>query len=330
MPRKRNSLKYDLKKLALQNTENEKNDRTKAAYKRNIKRFAEWAKERGCRNVEDVTKELIQDYEIYLEQLPKSYSAATIHTYLAPICVAAGVPMEEIRKPRRKSGKIIRSRDSNTNGNTHRNLQGIQAECDPRYTRVVSCERAAGIRRAELAMLCGKDLIQRGEDWFIVVRRGKGGKRQEQYILPEDVAAVHEIFRGIGPDERVFSKEEMKNKIDFHGMRAGHARRCYAYYAKKIEADPAFADKMRCKLLKRWEEAHERFRASDPAGWARRRERFFQDMDDRSYKLRGDNLTKSLASGSPTEYNRLALMCVSVMHLSHWRLDVSVTNYIVK
>jgi hypothetical protein len=52
-------------------------------------------------------------------------------------------------------------------------------------------------------------------------------------------------------------------------------------------------------------------------------------MDDRPYKLRGDNLSKALASGSPTEYNRLALMCVSVLHLSHWRLDVTVTNYVV-
>ena len=31
----------------------------------------------------------------------------------------------------------------------------------------------------------------------------------------------------------------------------------------------------------------------------------------------------------PTAYNRLALMAVSVFHLSHWRLDVTVCNYIL-
>lgn len=53
-------------------------------------------------------------------------------------------------------------------------------------------------------------------------------------------------------------------------------------------------------------------------------------MDDHPYRLRGDNMTKALASGSPTEYNCLALMYVSVKHLAHWRLDITVTNYGVR
>ena len=60
------------------------------------------------------------------------------------------------------------------------------------------------------------------------------------------------------------------------------------------------------------------------------RERFVEDMDDRPYKLRGENLRKARALGLPEEYNRLALMCVSVLHLSHWRLDVTTTNYLVQ
>ena len=35
------------------------------------------------------------------------------------------------------------------------------------------------------------------------------------------------------------------------------------------------------------------------------------------------------AAGVPTEYSRLALLAVSVFHLSHWRLDVTVTNYLI-
>ena len=41
-----------------------------------------------------------------------------------------------------------------------------------------------------------------------------------------------------------------------------------------------------------------------------------QEMDDRPYRLRGDNLTKALASGSPTEYNRLALMCGGTLEIA--------------
>lgn len=52
-------------------------------------------------------------------------------------------------------------------------------------------------------------------------------------------------------------------------------------------------------------------------------------MRDDVYKLRGGNLQKAISEGKPTEYNRLALMAVSVLHLSHWRLDVTVTNYMI-
>ena len=47
------------------------------------------------------------------------------------------------------------------------------------------------------------------------------------------------------------------------------------------------------------------------------------------YKLRGENRQKAIEQGKETEYNRLALMMVSVFHLSHWRLDVTVTNYLI-
>ena len=328
MPRNRNSLKYELKRLALQNTGNGKNNRTRVMYKRCINQFTAWAKEKNCKYVEDITKDTIQEYEEFLEEHPKSYSEATIHTYLAPICVAAGVPMEEIRKPKRLSGNISRSRRTNTVRLKEKNLQGLQEEKNLKYARVVALEKAVGIRRAELAKLCGEDLDFRDGDCFIVVRRGKGGKRQEQYILPQDVDIVRAIFQSVGAEEKVFSKEEMNNKIDFHGMRAAHARRCYAYYVERIEADQSFAADMRFKLMERWLEAHEPLCFMDSKSWLRQRTLFEQEMDDRPYKLRGDNLSKALASGAPTEYNRLALMCVSVLHLSHWRLDVTVTNYV--
>lgn len=52
-------------------------------------------------------------------------------------------------------------------------------------------------------------------------------------------------------------------------------------------------------------------------------------MNEKPYKLRGENRQKAIEQGKETEYNRLALMMVSVFHLSHWRLDVTVTNYLI-
>ena len=329
MPRKRESLKYALNKRAFHNTKNSKNNNTETTYKRSINQFVEWAKKRGCKTADEVTKEIIQEYEKFMEGHPKSYKPSTINTFLTPICVATGVSMDEIRKPKRTAGKIVRSRNKGIDEKC-KNSQGLKEECNPKYERVVSFQRAVGIRRAELARLLGVDLSHRNDEWYVIVQRGKGGKQQRQYILPENVDTVREIFRNLEPMENVFSKEELNNKIDFHGLRAENARRCYAYYVKKIEAEPGFAQEMRCKLMNRWLEEHERLRKTNYDSWLRQKRLFDREMDDRPYRLRGDNLTKALASGSPTEYNRLALMCVSVMHLAHWRLDVTVTNYIVR
>ena len=58
--------------------------------------------------------------------------------------------------------------------------------------------------------------------------------------------------------------------------------------------------------------------------------RFLHDiMNEEPYRLRGENRQKAIEQDKETEYNRLALMMVSVFHLSHWRLDVTVTNYLI-
>ena len=326
MGRKNNSLQHELIKRVLPQIQN---NRTATAYKKRLKNFAKWAKERGYKKPEDITTEVVQEYEQYLEQSPKGYSPATIHTYLAPICSASGVPMDQIRKPKRTAGHITRGRDYTSDGQEIRqNRQGRRQEKNQKYARLVALQKATGIRRAELGRLLGSDLVQHGHSWYIVVRRGKGGKTQEQYILPKDVETVKKIFEGLGPEDHVFSREEMNNKINLHGLRAQHGKECYEYYTHLIE-NPDNAERLRRTLLRRWDAAHERLRSKDSAAWKRQRDRFVRDMDDRPYVLRGENSTKASAAGNPTEYNRLALMCVSVLHLSHWRLDVTVTNYML-
>ena len=324
MGRKNDSLQHVLIKRILPQI---RNNKTGTAYKKHLKRFAKWAKENGYRSPEDITRDVLQEYEQHLEYSPKKYSPATVHTYLAPVCAAAGVPMDQIRKPKRMAGSITRGRNFTATGQeTRRNAQGKRQENDPKYARLMALQKAAGVRRSELGRLTGSDLVQHGTSWYVIVQRGKGGKKQEQYILPKDVETVRQIFDGIAPEQHVFSKEEMNNKINLHGLRAQHGKECYAYYVRLIEK-PGNADRLRKILLRRWETAHERIRDESPVTW--QRHRFIADMDDRSYVLRGENAAKATAAELPTEYNRLALMCVSVLHLSHWRLDVTVTNYMI-
>ena len=212
MGRNSNSLQHELLRKVLPDIENNK---TSTAYKRHIKNFAKWAKGNGYKKPESITVEVIQEYENYLENDPRNYSPSTIHTYVAPVCSAAGVSMDKIRKPKRSARSITRGRERDTDGQPiAQNLQGRRQEKDPKYERLVALQAVLGIRRNELRHLVGADLINRGKSCYVRVRRGKGGKEQYQYILPKDAETVRQIFSGVGPEQRVFSNEETNDKIN--------------------------------------------------------------------------------------------------------------------
>lgn len=56
---------------------------------------------------------------------------------------------------------------------------------------------------------------------------------------------------------------------------------------------------------------------------------FSQELADGQYHLRGANRRVAIERGHPTAYDRLALACVSVFHLSHFRNEVTVKHYML-
>ena len=133
MGRNSNSLQHELLRKVLPDIENNK---TSTAYKRHIKNFAKWAKGNGYKKTESITVEVIQEYENYLENDPRNYSPSTIHTYIAPVCLAVGVSMDKIRKPKRSARSIARGRERDTDGQPiAQNLQGRRQEKDPKSYR---------------------------------------------------------------------------------------------------------------------------------------------------------------------------------------------------
>jgi hypothetical protein len=292
-------------------------NQTITAYKKDCKLFAAYCKEQGVKRPDQLQgkeKELLQGYEKQLEA--SGYSPATIHRRLAAPCKATNISMSEIEKPKRTSGKITRSRNEKANRQGKREIE------DERYSRLVTFQRAVGIRRAELSRLTGADLVIDEMGYLCVyVERGKGGKTQLQRILPEDEKTVLEIFQAADPEQKLFSKEEMQNKIDLHGIRREHAQKVYKYYADRLKNEPEYKYQCQQELMARYDERHK------PGA---SRQRFIADItNEQPYKLRGENRQKAIELGKKTEYNRLALMMVSVFHLSHWRLDVTVTNYLI-
>lgn len=291
---------------------------TITVYKRDCKNFASYCRINGVKTISQLANckyEILQKYENSLENA--GYRPATIHRYMSAPCKALEVNMGQIDKPKRTADMITRGRD------TDANAQGKREITQERFRRLVLVQEAAGLRRSELAKLRGRDL-QTDESGYlcIYVHNGKGGKDQLQRILPSDIEIIKKIFSEVPPDKKVFTKTEINNKINLHGLRAEQAQRAYYYYKERLEAEPDYKYICRKELVLRYKAMHTADRATN--------QRFLKDiMNDKPYILRGKNRTKAIAQGKAITYNRLAMMMVSVFHLSHWRLDVTSVNYLI-
>lgn len=297
-------------------------DNTREVARRSAAHFAGWCAEHGYKGKAlfcepGVAAKALQAYAD--DMVSKRYSPATVHTRLAAPCKALGVGMDAINKPARTSGAVTRSRGFG-------NAQGVAEAAKAENARLVAFQSAVGVRRAELGKLRGRDLV-RDESGALCVQviKGKGGKHQLQRLLPQDEAAVAAIMQERGADALVFEPHELANKIDLHGMRAEHARAAYDYYADRLAKEPGYRDQLRAELLARWDAERPDARPAQRKAYAAKL------FNDHRLFLRqgGENYAQALEHGRPTEYDRLAVMAVSVFHLSHWRTDVTVTHYLV-
>lgn len=274
-------------------------------YKDHAVKFGEWCKvEHQCRTPEDCLPHL-QDYADWLIACGKSPN--TIHTYLAGVCRWFDIPLDSINKPKRVVANNTRSRgvkavDSRSNA---------QPEASP---RLYDFAKLVGIRRDEYKHLRKNDLVCDESGYLCVrVKQGKGGKYQEQRIAPEDVDFVRSYFDGSA--DRVFSTAEMSNKLDLHHLRALRAQRAYHDYLARLENDPEYRTQLAEEVRRRWVRLCSK--------------RWDPKQVEGTYYTRGNNRQLAIAHGLPVKYDRLAVMAVSVFHLSHWRCDVTVANYLL-
>ena len=332
------TLRHDMRHYALSNITD---DDTKSSYSHNIDKFCSWLEERDGRNrkmkdLKGEKKDLINEYCNHLQT--RGLSSHTIHTYLAPVCKAFQVKMDKISKPVRKAADITRGRMSDAN------LQGKREAQMERYARSVRFQRGVGIRRAELGDLTAGDLTEdESGELCVVVKRGKGGKRQLQVILPEYRDAVRQVFAaaeaaGLGPDAKLFTEKEMKNHIDYHALRAELAQEAYRYYLNEVTAGRK--EELKERLVARWNAFHEAHYqiVQTPSGRYvpaeknnnSKTKKFCDELNMTSeYIMRGDNRVKAMEEGALGHYDRVALLCVSAFHLSHWRNDVTTSHYMI-
>lgn len=283
-------------------------------HKNNAIKYGQWCKRTyHCKTTEDCAQHF-QDYVTFLTA--KGLSASTIHTYLAGVCYAFNVNLADVKKPTRINARNQRSRGVKPSDAR----ADAQRDVSPRLYDFAS---AVGCRRAEYAALRQNDLVTDVNGHLCVyVRRGKGGKKQFQRILPDDVELVKSYFDG--SETFVFSKVEITNKLDLHALRANQARKAYTYYLTRLQNEPEYRATLLKEIQNTWD-ADDAERAEK--GWKKKRWR--QSQVEGEYRLRGETRKLAAAHDLPVCYDRLATMAVSVFHLAHWRLDVTVDNYLI-
>lgn len=284
---------------------------TLTTYLQQVDLFAGWLKAHGVKS-RAKEAEAVSHIQEYLDDLEaQGKRPATIHTAAAAVCKALGQRMEDFRKPLRtaapaKGRKTAPSMEGRHDGDMD----------DPRYQRLVSFAQVVGLRRAEYAQLRGRNLVVRDGKHYVHVSKGKGGREQWQLIDEMDVPVVQACFRGIKPDELVFQKEDLTNKLNLHKLRREQAQEMYARYVDRMEDNPAYREELT-------QEIKETFAA---AGKDWRKNKDMQRLHI-PYHTRKAVRADMRGKGRAVRYDRVALMAVSVFHLAHWRADVTVANY---
>ena len=289
-------------------------DLSRKHYIRNTKKFIVFCRENyDCRDF-DSCREHIQDYSDYLQS--QGYSPSTIHSYIAAACSTFSVPMDEVKKPIRKTSQFFRGREKSEKIRTNQDLT------DPEWSSIVEFQRRVGLRRAELKELRKEDsLIDESGHFTVFVRNGKGRKRQNQRLnSEEDVEFIKRYFDAVGTGEKIFEDKYFKNDLNFHKLRADSAKEYYAIQLDRILNEPGYAKTLEAEIKRRWQ----LYNINPKTG---RPKKFPQSQIQGWYVLRGDNRAKAIREGRPLRYNRLAVMATSVFKLSHWRCNVTVQNY---
>ena len=296
-------------------------EKTIYKYRGYLLNFASWCQKKYWVKKLPKTVEHLQDYIDFL--VAEGKSPYSIYTYLAGVCHCLEVPLTSLSLPKRVSAKAVRSRG----GHAVDKRADAHRAASP---RLYDFAAAVGIRRAEYAALKGDDIVRDENNYLCVrVKRGKGGKYQLQRLLPQDEMYVRSFFSG-KPEDYVFTKSEMENKIDLHALRQKHAWDCYTYYLDRLKSEPDYRKQLEAEMYERWQAMQEYNRKkAKEKGKTWKSKKWNPKELQGIYKLRGENRKLAKKIGRPVEYDKCALMAVSIFHLSHWRSDVTVSNYIL-
>lgn len=289
-----------------------------------IERFDAWCEDHGM-NFHHGDEGVIPALNAYIKmELEPNYASSSVKTYSGYIINGYGFSAKRIDRPKVSVADVQRGRGDTAD-------RAKQQMADPKYRDFIEAAKHIGIRKDELCHLQGRDLVEYKGHLCVHVIKGKGGKEQYQRILPSHEQAVRDLFANKDRKEHLFAKDTKDNVINTHQYRREVAQEAYDYY-KGIVSDSEASKGLYKALLAYWKDMHPKSDYGSHKAYKDAYNRYREDIFSRGggeYRLRGANKERAKELGLPVVYNRLALAAVSAFHLSHWRLDVTVQNYMM-
>ena len=208
-------------------------------------RFTDWVKAAHHSRYLEEAKQFASEY--FQIAIDKNYSAWTIAHYRSALRKLYQDPFlaEELKIPIRHMQDIKRSRGP----------KAMDAKFSVERNRdLVDFSRACGLRRHELQELRVGDVYRDGDQLWVHVERGKGGRKREVPVLAAFQERVLEIIRGKNLDDLVIDRIPVR--ADIHGYRRQYANAFYEQIAGK-SYNPRDKDEMALQRVS-WALGHNR------------------------------------------------------------------------
>ncbi len=200
--------------------------KTYETYTKEVMEFVEWAKERGCRTLEEA-RPLVGEY--LSSHIERGDSAWSIKAEACALGKLYGCRSTDfgVELPRRDRGEIERSRG--------------EKEHDKEFSKernrdLILFARATGLRRRELERVSSRDVF-RGPDnrLYVHVSNGKGGRERDVHVLEKYEKEVERIVKEREDRDRLFDRVPVR--MDVHGYRREYAEERYRELSRQIERE---------------------------------------------------------------------------------------------
>lgn len=276
---------------------------TMKTYQNEVNKYADWLEKHDMKKVDwDTAKDYIQDY---IDDIAKSKSAWSCNTALSALCKTFQTCSSDYNRPIRhsyaiKRGSFAVERDSLN---------------EKRALEILTANRIIGIRRNELKNLRVSDFKEyerNGREIIELSYKGKGGKDCHNFYYDgKSQEFIRGLLAGKNPEEKVFADviKQFSFDADLHSARREAAINMY----HNILDHPEDRDFYMSELKRVFEE----------------KGKALPNNIYTIYKLRGQNKIEHEKMGLATEVDRFSALCVSTLLLNHYRVNVSVTNYLL-